>query len=62
MPIHARPATYALAIAVGLFALTFTFQVTTRAQGPDARKGARSSASTHSAMSSCGPPCFACTR
>jgi hypothetical protein len=39
MPINARRATYAHAIAVGLFALTFTFQVTTRAQGPDARKG-----------------------
>jgi hypothetical protein len=39
MPINVRRVTYAHAIAVGLFALTFTFQVTTRAQGPDARKG-----------------------
>ena len=39
MPINARRATYAHAIAVGLFALTFTFQVTTGAQGPDTRKG-----------------------
>ena len=37
--IHARPATYAITIAVALFALTFTFQVSTRAQSSDARNG-----------------------
>ena len=37
--IHARPTTCALSLAVVLFALSFTFQATTRAQGSDARKG-----------------------
>src|SRR5829696_2464244 len=38
-PIHAHPATCALVIAVALFAVTFAFQVTTRAQGSDPRHG-----------------------
>ena len=37
--IPARPATFAIALAVALFALTFTFQVSTRAQSSDARNG-----------------------
>ena len=38
-PVHARSATFAIAVAVALFALTFTFQVSTRAQSADARNG-----------------------
>ena len=38
-PILARPASCALAIALALFASTLAFQVTTRAQGSDARQG-----------------------
>ena len=37
--IHTRPAICALAIALALFACTFAFQVTTRAQGSDIRNG-----------------------
>ena len=62
MPINARRATYAHVIAVGLFALTFTFQVPLVRRVPIHATDARFSASTRSAMSSCGPPCFACTR
>ncbi len=38
-PVHARSATFAIAVAVALFALTFSFQVSTRAQSADARNG-----------------------
>ena len=37
--IPARRATFAITLAVALFALTFTFQVSTRAQSSDARNG-----------------------
>jgi hypothetical protein len=42
--LHARPATCAIAITATLFALSFAFQITTRAQDADARRAQDSNA------------------
>src|SRR5262245_42644552 len=43
-PLHARPASWALAITTAIFALSFAFQITTRAQDADDRRVQHSNA------------------